>query len=78
MDFGLPKGSTQGAFLFRCYASTLSKIVQDSLTLNSLADDQSIRTTFKPEKRNTNKDDKAPSEYDTIAIKERSMHDIKA
>ena len=27
MDFGLPQGSTQDAYLFNCYASTLSEIV---------------------------------------------------
>ena len=48
MDFGLPQGSTQGAFLFDCYALKLSKIVPDSLTLNGFADDHSIRRTFKP------------------------------
>ena len=49
MDFGLPQGSTQGAYLFNCYASTLSEIVPDTLTINSFADDHSIRRTFKPE-----------------------------
>ena len=43
MDFGLPQGSTQGAFLFNCYGSTLSKIVPDTLTLNGFVDNQSIR-----------------------------------
>ena len=53
MDFGLPQGSTRGAFLFNCYASTPSKILPDSLTLNGFADDHSIRRTFKPDTTNT-------------------------
>ena len=52
MNFGLHQGSIQQ------YASRLSEIVPDSLTLNGFADDHSIRSTFKPEKRNTNKDNK--------------------
>ena len=28
MDFGLPQGSTQGAYLFNCYVSTLSETVK--------------------------------------------------
>ena len=78
MDFGLPQGSTQDAYLFNCYASTLSKIVPDSLTLNSFADDHSIRRTFKPETTSTNKGNKSPPENNTIAIMKKSMHDIKA
>ena len=78
MDFGLPQGSTQGAYLFNCYASTLSEIVPDSLTLNGFADDHSIRRTFKPETMNTNKVNKTPQENNTIAIMEKFMHDIKA
>ena len=61
MDFGLPQGSTEGAYLFSCYASTLSKIVPDPMTLNGFADDHSIRRTFKPEKTNNNRDNKSPS-----------------
>ena len=79
MDHGLwpTQGSTQGAYLFNCYASTLSKIIPDSLTLSSFADDHSIRRTFKPETTNTNIGNGSPSEDNTIAIMERSMHDIK-
>ena len=62
MGFGLPQGSTQDAYLFNCYASTLSKIVPDSLALNGFAYDHSIRRTFKPEKTNTNRGNKSPSE----------------
>ena len=76
--FGLPKGSTLDAFLFNCYASTLSEIVPYSLTLNGFMDDHSIRRTFKPETTNTNKVNKTPPENITIAIMEKSMLDIKA
>ena len=78
MDFCLPQVSTQGAYLLNCYASTLSKIVPDSLTLNGFADDHSIRRTFQPEKTNTNRGNKSPSEDNTIAIMERSMQDLNA
>ena len=78
MDFDLPQGSTHGTFLFNCYASTLSKIVPYSLTLNGFADDHSIRRTFKPDTTNTNKVNKIPPESNTIAIMEKSMQDIKA
>ena len=80
MDHGLwpTQGSTWGVYLFNCYASTLAEIVPDMLTLNDFADDHLIRRTFKPEKTSTNKDNKSPSEDDTIAISERSMQDIKA
>ena len=43
MNFGLPQGSTEGAYLFNFYALTLSEIVPDSLTLNGFTDDHSIR-----------------------------------
>ena len=69
----LTQGSTQGEYLFKCCASTLSKIVPDSLTLNSFIYDHSIRGTIKPKKRNTNKDNKASSDDHTITIMERSM-----
>ena len=47
MDFSVPQGSTQGAYLFICYASTLNEIVPKSLTLNGFADDHFIRKSFK-------------------------------
>ena len=78
MDFGLPQGSTQGAYLFNSYASTLSEILLDPLTLNSFRDDHSIRKTFKQEEPNTIKINKSPSEDSTIAMLDRSMLDIKA
>ena len=78
MDFGLPKGSTQCTYLFNCYASTLSEIVPDTMTLNGFTDDHSIRRTFKPEKTNINRGSQSQSEDDTIVIVERSMQNIKA
>ena len=36
MDFSVPQGSTQGAYLFICYASTLNEIVPKSLSLTAL------------------------------------------
>ena len=77
IDFGMPQRSTQGAYLFICYASTLPEIAPESLILNGFTDDHSIRRLFRLEKRNTNKD-KASSKDDTILIMERSMQDIKA
>ena len=77
-DFSLCQGSTQGAFLFNCYASTLSKNVPDSLMFNGFMDDHSIKRTFKPLMTNTNKVNKTPPENNTIAIMGKSMHDIKA
>ena len=47
------QGSTQGAYLFNCYASTLSKIVPDSMTLTGFSDDHLLRKTFKPEGNQT-------------------------
>ena len=76
MDHGL--WPTQGAYLFNCYASILSEIVPDSLTLNGFIDDHSIRRTFKPGTTNMNKVNKTPPENNTIAIMEKFMHDIKA
>ena len=55
MDFGIPQGSTQGAYLFICYASALCEIVPESLTLNGFADDPSIKRMIKTEKRTTTK-----------------------
>ena len=78
MDFGLPQGSTQGAYLFNCYASTLSEIVSDSLTLIGFVEDHSIRRTFTPETINTNKVNKTPPENNTTDIMEKSMYNIKA
>ena len=51
LDYSVPQGSIQGAFLFIAYASTLDLVVQPSgLELNGFADNNSIRTTFRPSK----------------------------
>ena len=65
------QGSTQGAFLFISYASTLDEIVKD-LKLNGFADDHSVRKTFKPDRLEHHQ------ELNTIAIIEKSMLDIKS
>ena len=72
LDYSVPKGSVQGAFLFIAYASTLNLVVQPSrLELNGFADDHSICTTFKPSKLDHKE------EQDTITIIESTMLDNK-
>ena len=78
MDFSVPQGLTQGAYLFICYASTLSEIVPKSLTLNGFADDHSIRMSFKPTVQKTNSSSVHIDEDDTITIMEKSILDIKS
>ena len=46
LDYAVPQGSIQDAFLFISYASTLDEIIKD-LTISGYADDHSIRKTFK-------------------------------
>ena len=41
MDFSVPQGSVQGAFIFIAYASTIQK---EDLTLGGFVDDHSIHT----------------------------------
>ena len=51
LDYSVPQGSVQGAFLFIAYASTLDLVVLPSgLELNGFTDDYSICITFKPSK----------------------------
>ena len=72
LDYSVPHGSVQGAFLFIACASTLDLVVQPSgLELNGLVDDHSICTTFKPSKLDHKE------ELDTIAIIESTMLDIE-
>ena len=72
LDYSVPQGSIQGAFLFIAYASTLDQVIDsEQLTLNGFADDHSIRRAFKPSKLGHKE------ELDTIAIMEKSMQDIK-
>ena len=78
MDFSIPQGSTQRAYLFICYASTLNKILPKSLTLNGFADDHSIRKSFKPTLPNRNSSSVHTDEDDTITIMEKSMLNIKS
>ena len=73
MDFSVPQGSTQGAYLFICYASTLNEIVPKSLTLNGFADNHSIRKSFKPTVPNRNSSSVQTNEDDTITMMEKTM-----
>ena len=69
MNFSMPQGSVQGAFLFIAYASTIQEIVKEDLTLTGFADDHSICKQFKSGTR---------QEQDTTATLESSLKDIKA
>ena len=72
LDYSVPQGSIQGAFLFIAYASTLDQVIDPSqLELNGFADDHSVKSSFKPSKLDHTK------EHQTIAIIEKSMQDIK-
>ena len=73
LDYSVPQGSIQGAFLFIIYASTLDLVMQPSgLELNGFADDHSIRTTFKPSKLDHRE------EHVTIAKIEATMLKVKS
>ena len=39
MEFSIPEGSVQGAFLFIAYTSTIQVVIKEGLTLNGFADD---------------------------------------
>ena len=71
LDYSVPQGSVQGAFIFIAYASTLDLVVQPS-GLNGFADDHSVCTTFKPSKLDHKE------ELDTTATIESTMVDIKS
>ena len=71
IDYSVPQGSIQGAFLFNTYASTISDVIPTTLELMGYADDHSIKKPFKPGNTNCN------TESDTIAIIEDSMLDVK-
>ena len=47
INFSVPQGSVQGAFLFIAYASTIQEVVKKDLTLTGFADDCSICKQFK-------------------------------
>ena len=73
LDYSVPQGSVQGAFLFIAYASTLDIVAQPSgLELNGFMDDHSVHTTFKPSKLDHKE------ELDTIVTIESTMLDIKS
>ena len=78
MDFSIPQGSTQGAYLFICYASTLNEVVPKPLTQNGFADDHSIRKSFKPTIAKGCRSSEYTDEDNTIIIMEKSMLDIKS
>ena len=72
LDYSVPQGSIQGAFLFIAYASTLEEIVDTKLELNGFADDHSVRKAFKPSRLDHKE------ERETISLIEQSMLDIKS
>ena len=72
LDYSVPQGSIQGAFLFIAYASTLEEIVDTKLELNGFADDHSVRRAFRPSRLDHKE------ERETISLIEQSMLDIKS
>ena len=54
IDYSIPKGSIQGAFLFNTYASTITDVIPPTLELMGYADDHSIKKPFKPGNTNYN------------------------
>ena len=50
INYSVPQGSIQGAFLFNANASTISDVIPPTLELNGYADDHSIRKQFKTRK----------------------------
>ena len=70
LNYSVPQGSIQGAFLFNAYASTISGVIPPTLELMGYADDHSIRKPFTP--GNTN----SCSEPDTISTMEDSMLEV--
>ena len=51
MQFSIPQGSIQEAFLFITYTSTFPEVIKD-LTLSSFANDHSLRKAFSPHQTN--------------------------
>ena len=45
--YSVPQGSSSGAFLYICYASSISEVVPSEFNINGFADDHSIRKSFK-------------------------------
>ena len=48
INYSVPQGSIQGAFLFNTYASTISDVIPTTLELMGYADDHWIKKPFKP------------------------------
>ena len=69
MQFSIPQGSVQEAFLFIANTSTFHEVITD-LTLNSFADDHSLRKAFSPHQTN--------DEDNSITTIERSMLEVKS
>ena len=69
MQFSIPQGSVQGAFLFIACTSTLYKAITH-LTLNSFAHDHSLRKAFSPHQTN--------DEVSNITVIKKSMFEIKS
>ena len=66
LEFSVPQGSTQGAYLFISYASTLNEVIPKDLQLNGYADDHSIWKCFRIE-----------DELNTITTIESTILDVK-
>ena len=71
LDYSVPQGSIQGAFLFISYASKLDETIKD-LTIKGYADDHSIRKTLKLSHLDHQPD------LNTVPILGKSMRDIKS
>ena len=67
MEFSVPQGSTQGAYLFISYALTLDEVAPKDLQFNGYADDHSIGKCFKLKDESAN-----------IAAMESAMLDVKS
>ena len=76
LDYSVPQGSIQGAFLFIAYASTLDLVVWPSgLELNGFADDHSIRTTFRPSKLDHREEHATIDKIEATMLKVKSWMD---
>ena len=69
LDFSVPQGSSSGAFLYICYASSIADIVPNSFALNGFADDHSIRKCYRAGNKTV--------EYQTLSETELVMKNIK-
>ena len=67
INYSIPQGSIQGAFLFNAYASMITEVIPPTLELMGYADNHSIRKPFKPGNTIGN------TESDTITTMEDSM-----